>query len=119
MNPLLYGYDESPGLIALQLSPGGDEMRLTVRRGEETVVETEAFEPFIVAAESVCPECPVACEVTPLDGQGELDRLLTFGTWADCLKGKDWLAKSSGAAPSSPKGSSRAATVAARSVSLF
>ena len=103
MNPLLYGYDESPGLIALQLSPGGDEMRLTVRRGEETVVETEAFEPFIVAAESVCPECPVACEVTPLDGQGELDRLLTFGTWADCLKGKDWLAKSSGAAPSSPK----------------
>jgi DNA polymerase, archaea type len=103
-DPLLFGRSDEGGLVALEHGErrDGDCMTLFVRSGAETRRETEAFQPFLIAAADQLGDFDQACERTDLAGNGPLNTLLRFRTWKDCVKARDWLSKKTGRTPASP-----------------
>src|SRR5262249_56218340 len=49
--PLLFGADPTPGLVAAALADDGRSIRLWIRDGAATPVDSIAFKPFLLAAE--------------------------------------------------------------------
>ena len=101
---MLYGGDPEAGIVAVEHRPGTaqDEVLLFVRSDGGVACRTEPFQPFIVATADVIEDCPVACKVSSLDGDGALNRLLLFSRWRDMLDARKWLAKQSHRSPSAP-----------------
>ena len=104
-DPLLFGASADEGIVAIEHAhkASGDEMVVFTRRNGNLEQRREPFRPFIVAAESaLAGKLPVACELAPFDGDGELDTLIEFQTWRDCREARSWLAKETGHTASSP-----------------
>jgi DNA polymerase elongation subunit (family B) len=103
-DPLLYGADPLPGLVAIEHAPGktADRMTLYVREGASVATRDEPFQGFLVAELKAIADCPVEYRAQPLAGAGPLNLLARFDHWAALLKARDWLSRRTGCAPSSP-----------------
>jgi len=102
---LLYGHDGVEGLVAVEVVEKrfpGSAVELFFRRGEETVRESAAFEPYLWAAEPVLRDCPVPFRRRDLAGSAALNVLARFATWRDAHKARSWLARATGFSPSAP-----------------
>lgn len=103
-NPLVFGHDPAPGLVAVEHKPGNkgtDQVVLFTRQHDDTVRTEEPFHPF-VWTERGGPDCPNVKEVRALAGKNRLDALLVFNTWTDFSKARGRLAKEIGFTPGSP-----------------
>ncbi|MBA3416806.1 MAG: ribonuclease H-like domain-containing protein [Chloroflexia bacterium] len=82
---LLYGGDTTPGIVAVELA-GPERVRVYRRDGDETVVDDERFEPWLLATR---PEPWAALRSQPrietLAGPHPLRYLVTFPTWPALL----------------------------------
>ena len=104
-DPLLYGANEDSGLVAVELQEaktGPDQIVLFVRDGNEVREEKEAFEPFMVGESRVFSDCPIEHTQRMLTGQGQLKLLVTFPSWKQCQKARQWVAKETGCSPAAP-----------------
>jgi DNA polymerase, archaea type len=101
--PLLFGRDRTPGILAGQLAPGGDAIRLWRRVARETLVETVAFSPFLLAGDrDPLDGAPGLTALDRLAGGGELAWLARFAAWADAAAARDLCRQRSGRAPTEP-----------------
>ncbi len=100
-NPLLFGHDERPSIIAIE--PAGHFIRLFFRNGERVTFHDEPFQPFILVNNpALLSGCRAPCTVRPLTGEGFYRFQLLFDTWSDCLTARDFLVtKTAGNHPSS------------------
>jgi DNA polymerase I len=101
-NPVLFGGDSTPGIVAAELA--GRFIRLFVRNGRGIFFHDDPFHPFILL------ELPDLLEgfagdvaLRPLTGSGDLRFIAVFRDWHDCCKARDFLVKKSGRTPSSPE----------------
>ena len=103
-NPLLVGACPDPGLVAVEHVPGklGDTMALYIRRGEQTVVEQEAFHPFILLTADALDDCPDPVETRTLSGPNPLNRLVLFAGWKQWQEARTALSKATGLSAGSP-----------------
>ena len=98
--PLLFGYDQRSGIVALE--PAGHFVRVFVRTGQGVHFHDAPYQPFILVSEpSLIGACRVPCSVRKLDGEGAFGYQLRFGSWGECLKARDALAAATGIAPGS------------------
>jgi DNA polymerase I len=97
--PLVFGHDDTPGLLAFALAPGGDAIRVHRRAGGGVSVEVVPFSPFLLVADpSLLGEAPRA-SLARLDGGGALGWLVRFARWGDALAARDVCRERSGRAP--------------------
>ena len=69
-NALLFGYDQTPGLVAFELA-GPDKIRVYRRQGEETLTSLEPFSPLLLLSDpDLLKEWKDEADVEPLDGAG-------------------------------------------------
>ena len=103
-NPLLFGHDERPGIIAVESI--GHFIRLFYRTSGRVQFHDEPFQPFILVNDpSIVSGCRVPCAVRPLVGDGFFRYQLLFDSWNDCLTARDFLAakiSKSNSAPDTP-----------------
>ncbi len=101
-NPLLFGHDRTPGLLAFELE-GGDRIRICCRQGDRTTSATEPFTPFLLLTDpDLLKGFKGESEVSPLEGPGHYRWLARFPSWAFAMKGRDHCQKTSGKSPSAP-----------------
>ncbi|HPF99698.1 MAG TPA: DNA polymerase domain-containing protein [Kiritimatiellia bacterium] len=103
---LIFGWNADTGLVDVEHRPGRkghDEMVLFVRRGDETVQETEPFTPFLwVESEGLLTGYAGPCEVHPLAGNNPLHTLVTLSSWKEFQKLIAWLKQKTRFNPSDP-----------------
>jgi DNA polymerase elongation subunit (family B) len=100
-NPLLFGRDERPGIVAIE--PAGHFIRLFFRTGSHVHFHDEPFQPFILVNDpEVVSGCKVSCAVQKLAGDDYYRYRLSFDSWSDCLAARDFLAAKTGKLYSSP-----------------
>ncbi|HET8575872.1 MAG TPA: DNA polymerase domain-containing protein [Methylomirabilota bacterium] len=103
-NPLLFGHDASPGLLAFEAADAS--VKVWARRDGQTVVVEEPFKPFLLLADpDLLKGFKGEAALTPLEGEGTFRWLAECPAWAQALKARDhcqraW-GKSSGA-PDAP-----------------
>lgn len=105
-DPLLMGFDASPGLVAVEHreQPGHDQMILFWRDGERRRQTSEPFRPFLWISREELLDGPLKeAVVETLAGQAPFRWKATFPTWKACQKAKVWLAKASGVAAGNPQ----------------
>jgi DNA polymerase elongation subunit (family B) len=103
-NPLLFGYDDRPGIIAVESV--GHFIRLFFRTGSLVHFHDEPFQPFILVGDpGVVSGCRVPCTVRQLSGNDYFCCQLLFDSWSECLTARDFLASKTGknfSAPDAP-----------------
>ena len=98
--PIVFGWDDTPGLLACQLDADGRHMRLYRRVGDATPVERAPFSPCLLAADAdLVRDAPGLRALDRLDGAGELPWAAVFESWPDALAARDRCRDRSGAAP--------------------
>jgi DNA polymerase I len=101
-NPVLFGADTTPGIVAAELA--GRFIRLFVRNGRGVFFHDDPFHPFILLERPDLLEGFAGDVVLrPLTGSGDLRFIAVFRDWHDCGKARDFLVKKSGKTPSSPE----------------
>jgi DNA polymerase, archaea type len=101
-NALLFGHDQTLGLVAFELD-GSDRIRLYQRRDGRLVSDSEAFSPFLLLADpDLLKTWKGEAEVAPLDGPGTYRWLARFPSWDLALKAKDHCQKASGKGSTAP-----------------
>ena len=101
-NALLFGHDQSLGLLAFELD-GGDRIRVYRRQDDRLVSHTEPFSPFLLLADpDLLKTWKGEAEVTPLDGPGTYRWLARFPSWAIAGKARDHCQKASGRGSTAP-----------------
>jgi len=101
-NPVLFGSDTTPGIVAAELA--GRFIRLFVRNDRGVFFHDDPFHPFILLERPELLEGFAGdVSITFLSGNGELRFSAVFRDWHDCVKARDYLAKKSGKTPSSPE----------------
>ncbi|MBI2890151.1 MAG: DNA polymerase II [Nitrospirae bacterium] len=50
-NPVLFGADPTPGIVAAEIEPGGERVEIFRREGDRVETEVVAFEPFVLLAD--------------------------------------------------------------------
>ena len=101
-NALLFGHDQSLGLLAFELD-GGDRIRVYRRQDDRLVSHTEPFSPFLLLADpDLLKTWKGEAEVTPLDGPGTYRWLARFPSWAVAGKARDDCQKASGRGSTAP-----------------
>jgi hypothetical protein len=101
-NPVLFGSDTTPGIVAAELA--GRFIRLFVRNDRGVFFHDEPFHPFILLERPELLEGFAGeVSITPLSGGGELRFSAVFRDWQDCIKARDYLSKKSGKTASSPE----------------
>jgi DNA polymerase elongation subunit (family B) len=103
-DPLLFGASPEPGLVAVEHVRGAeaDVARLYLRTAERTETLDEPLRCFIAADLKAIADCPVEFEARALKGSNPINLLAVFRSWSDCLAARDWLARTTGRAPSAP-----------------
>lgn len=100
-NPLLFGHDERPGIIAVE--PVGHFIRLFFRTGGRVHFQDEPFQPFILVSDpTMLSGCRVPCAVRQLTGDDFFRCQLLFDSWSDCLAARDFLTAKTGKSYSAP-----------------
>jgi len=100
-NPLLFGRDERPGIVAVE--PVGHFMRLFFRSAGRVHFHDEPFQPFILVGDpALVSGCLVPCAVRRLAGDNFFSCQLLFDSWNDCLSARDFLAAKTGKKYSAP-----------------
>ncbi|HEU0265130.1 MAG TPA: DNA polymerase domain-containing protein [Geobacterales bacterium] len=93
-NPLLFGVDPTPGIVAAELS--GRFIRLFIRNGHSVTFSDDPFHPFILLeSERLLHGFPHPVHTWPLDGEAPLRFMATFDSWQHTLAARDFLAKRS------------------------
>ncbi len=101
-NALLFGHDQTPGLIAFELD-GGGQIRLYRREDGRLISSTEPFSPFLLLADpDLLKSWKGEAEVTPLDGPGTYRWLARFPSWALAANAKDHCQKVAGRGSTAP-----------------
>jgi len=101
-NALLFGHDQSLGLLAFELD-GGDRIRVYRRQDGRLVSHTEPFSPFLLLADpDLLKTWKGEVEVTPLDGPGTYRWLARFPSWALAGKARDHCQKTAGKGSTAP-----------------
>ena len=102
-NPLLFGRDETPGLLAFV--PGESTVRAYARREGLVVSSEEPFRPFLLLDDpDLLAGFKGDLEVTPLEGNGAYRWLAAFPAWSAAERARDHLRQRSGRAPGDPQG---------------
>jgi DNA polymerase elongation subunit (family B) len=100
-NPLLFGHDPTPGLLAFR--PGDSHVTVYARREAGVVTTDEAFRPFLLLADPVLLEgFKGDVEVTPLDGDGVFRWLVECSSWSAALQVRDHCQHASSRGPGAP-----------------
>ncbi len=101
-NALLFGHDQSLGLLAFELDTS-DRIRVYRRQDGRVVSHTEPLSPFLLLADpDLLKTWKGEAEVTPLDGPGAYRWLARFPSWALAGKAKDHCQKASGRGSTAP-----------------
>jgi DNA polymerase elongation subunit (family B) len=101
--PLVFGWERSPGLIAVALAGRGDTVRLYRRSGGRIAAETIPFTPFLLVSDvDLAGGLPAVVETATLEGSAAFRRLVRFRSWSDALAGRDRCRERSGLAPNAP-----------------
>ncbi|MBI2371630.1 MAG: DNA polymerase II [Deltaproteobacteria bacterium] len=99
-NPVLFGYDRTPRLIAFELE-GGECVRLFAREGERLASEVQRFTPFLLLADrDPLRRFKGDYELEELKGEGAYRHLVRFPDWPGLLRAKAYLQKVTGKGPS-------------------
>lgn len=99
-NPLLFGHDERPAVIAVE--PVGHFIRLFFRTNGRVHFHDEPFQPFILVNDpGMVSGCRVPCAVRELTGDDFFRFQLLFDSWNECLTARDFLAAKTGKSYSS------------------
>jgi len=97
-NPLLFGHDQRPGIVAVE--PAGHFVRLFFRTPQGVHFHDEPFHPFILVSDpTLVSGCRVPCSVRQLEGEDLFRYQLQFESWADCLAARDFLTTKTGSTP--------------------
>jgi DNA polymerase, archaea type len=100
---LLFGADPTPGLVAAALADDGRSMRLWLRAGDSTRVETAPFSPFLLTAdEALVAGGDGLTSLRRLDGPGALAWLARYTSWPAALAARDRCRELTGQAPNAP-----------------
>ncbi|MBI4590218.1 MAG: DNA polymerase II [Candidatus Rokubacteria bacterium] len=101
-NTLLFGHDQTLGLLAFELE-GSDKIRVFRRQDGRVVSDLEPFSPFLLLADAdLLKTWKGEAQVTPLDGPGTYRWLARFPSWALAAKARDHCQKASGKTPTAP-----------------
>ncbi len=101
-NRLLFGHDQTLGLLAFELE-GGDKIRIFRRQDGRLVSHAEPFSPFLLLADpDLIKTWKGEAEVTPLDGPGTYRWLARFPSWALAGKAREHCQKISGKGSTAP-----------------
>ncbi|MEK7364615.1 MAG: 3'-5' exonuclease, partial [candidate division NC10 bacterium] len=101
-NALLFGHDQTLGLLAFELNTG-DRIRVYRRQDGRLVSHTEPFSPFLLLADpDLLKTWTGEVEVTPLDGPGTYRWLARFPSWALAGKARDHCQKTAGKGSTAP-----------------
>ena len=101
-NALLFGHDQTPGLITFELQ-GSDAIRIYRRQGQETTTALEPFSPFLLLADpDLLNDWTGEADVSPLDGAGFYRWLARIPSWASGLGARDHCQKVSRRTPTAP-----------------
>ena len=102
-NALLFGHDQSLGLLAFELDTS-DRIRVYRRQDGRVVSHTEPLSPFLLLANpDLLKTWKGEAEVTPLDGPGAYRWLARFPSWALAGKARDHCQKASGRGSTAPE----------------
>jgi len=102
-NALLFGHDQSLGLLAFELDTS-DRIRVYRRQDGRVVSHTEPLSPFLLLADpNFLKTWKGEAEVTPLDGPGAYRWLARFPSWALAGKARDHCQKASGRGSTAPE----------------
>lgn len=100
-NPLLFGRDASPGLLAVD--PGDSRVTVYARRDGTTVAREEPFRPFLLLSEpDLLKGFKGDAELTPLDGEGAYRWLAECPSWAQAQKARDHCQRAAGRGAGAP-----------------
>ena len=100
----MFGADPTPGLVAAALADDGRAIRLWIRDGAATRVESVPFTPFVLAAdEALLRDAPGLVALTRLEGAGELRWLARFGAWSAALAARDRCREATGLGANMPE----------------
>ena len=87
-NPLLFGRDPAPGLLAF--APREDHVRVWARREGATVAEDAPFSPFLLLADPALVEgAPGLVALDRLAGDGAFAWLARFSSWRAGVEARD------------------------------
>jgi len=101
-NPILFGHDSTPGLIALEVE-GLDRIRIFYRQGALTLSESVPFRPFLLLeGEEWLKGWRGEAEMEPLAGSAPFNYLVLFSDLKGLEEAKSYLQKKSGKVPSAP-----------------
>jgi len=101
-NHLLFGHDQTLGLLAFELD-GSDKIRVYRRQEGRVVSHTEPFSPFLLLADpDLLKTWKGEAEITPLEGRGTYRSLAHFPSWALAGKARDHCQKVSGRGSTAP-----------------
>jgi DNA polymerase, archaea type len=102
-NPLLFGRDDTPGLLAFV--PGEATVRVHARRGGGVVTEEAPFSPVLLLADPELLEgWKGERELVALDGEGAYRWLATFPAWRLAEQAREHCRQVSGRSPGDPQG---------------
>jgi DNA polymerase I len=100
-NPLLFGHDPAPGLLAFR--PGESRVTVYARRDGTVVTTEEPFRPFLLLADPALREgFPGELALTPLAGDGAYRWLAEVSSWTDALRARDHCQRVSGKGAGAP-----------------
>lgn len=100
-NPLLFGHDATPHLLAFR--PSETHVAVYARGPEGVTVAEEPFRPFLLFSDpDLLKGFKGDLEVTPLDGAGAYRWLAEFSAWSQALRARDQCLRASGKSAGSP-----------------
>jgi len=101
-NPLLFGRDPSPGLLAFV--PADRSMRCYARRDAGVVWEDLPFSPVLLLADrDLLRGHAGESDSVQLEGEGAYRWLVAFPSWAEALRARDHCRTASGYPPGAPE----------------
>ncbi len=101
-NPLLFGHDPTPGLLAFR--PSETHVTVYARGPHGPTVAEEPFRPFLLLADpDLLKGFKGELEVTPLDGDGAYRWVAEFSAWSQALRARDHCLRASGKSAGSPE----------------
>jgi DNA polymerase elongation subunit (family B) len=94
-NPLLFGHDPTPKLLAFR--PSETHVTVYARGAEGVTVAEEPFRPFLLLSDpDLLKGLEGELEMTPLDGEGAYRWLAEFSAWSQALRARDHCLRVSG-----------------------
>jgi len=100
-NPLLFGHDPTPGLLAFR--PGESHVVVYARRGQGVAATEEPFRPFVLLADpELIRGLKGEIDTIPLEGAGLYRWLAECGSWSQALRVRDHCLRVSGKSAGAP-----------------